>query len=444
MTERAAFKDRKAVARTLVAAYIFPWIFDIRAAPGATWLLYLQLAAFLYTTVIFVLAVRIFKNRVDLGPFAGNALNIAVCTIFVAVSMLSGFVEHNETFKIFAFAIPTVLFIYSLILVSLIAEAGLNPEDVLDIVVGMAAAAVLVRIPIVALLFGINFDTIRYQILSGAGTVGIAFVLARLLYGLRSKDILFGLYQLTVILLSVTRGAILVIGGMAAVLFACRGIFRTKTLMIIGLGAPLFVVTIFVLGSALPGSPIARWVVRTSSIQRGDVDMSGLERELQILFQLDKLNSGGVEKFIGFGIAAPGGNSPLLRAYAASRGVYEMYTPTGFADHTYISLIFLGGALGGGPLLLAQILWFANAVRSIQFVLKTYPDKLIWIAMAPLAVIGYQIANILGASFADRCTSVFFGLCLGITGWLMALRRSHAQTKKETGLAPGPVPQMAE
>jgi hypothetical protein len=444
MTDGAIFEDKKAVARTLLTAFIFPWIFDVRALPGAEWLLYYQLASFLFTTVVFVLSVRIFKNRVDLGPFAGNALNIAVCVIFVGVSMFSGFVEHNEPFKVFAFAIPTVLFIYSLVLVSLIAESGLNPEDVLDVVVVMAAAAIFVRVPIVAILFGINFDTVRYQILSGAGTVGIAFVLARLMYGLKPADVLFGLVQTAIILLSVTRGAILVSAGMAGILFACKGILRPKTLLIIGLGVPLFILAIFALGSALPGNPIARWTVRTASLQGGDVDISGLERESQILFQLDKLSTGGVERFIGFGIAAPGGNSPLLQAYAASRGVFEMYTPTGFADHTYISLIFLGGVLGGGPLLLAQILWFSNAIRAIRFVLRTYSDKLSWVAMAPLAVIGYQIANILGASFADRCTSIFFGLCLGVTGWLMALHRRSVQARKGSGLMQGALPQMSE
>ena len=333
---------------------------------------------------------------------------------------------------------------YSLILISLIAEAGLNPEDVFDVVVTMAAAAIVIRVPIVAVLFGIDFDTIRFQILSGAGTVGAAFVLARLMYGLRPTDVLFALVQVAIILLSVTRGAILVVAGMGGILATCSGLFRPKTLLVVGLGVPLSVLVIYVLGAALPGNPIDRWVERTTSFQTGTVDMSGLERESQILFQLDKLSSAGIERVIGFGIAAPGGNSGLIEAYAAMHGMKEIYTPVGFADHTYISLIFLGGILGGGPLLLAQILWFSNAVRAIRFVLKTYPAALSSVAMAPLAVIGYQIANILGASFADRCTSVFFGLCLGLTGWLTALRRQHVEARKGVDLAQGALPQMAE
>jgi hypothetical protein len=443
MKQASTFKDKKAVARWLLVAFILPWIFDVRAPSGWEWLLYQQLLSFLFSTFVFALSLRIFRKRVDLGPLAGNALNVAVCAIFVVVSMFSGFVEHNEVFKVFAFAIPTVLFIYSLILISLIAEAGLNPEDVLDIVVVMAAAAIAVRLPVVAIVFGVNFDTIRYQILSGAGVVGFAFVLSRLLYGLRLNDVLFGLYQTALVLLSVTRGGVLVVVGMAAILFTCTAgrLLRPKTLLAVGLGAPLFVLAIYALGSALPGNPIARWTARTASLQTGSVDMSGLERESQILFQLDKLSGAGIEKLIGFGIAAPGGNSGLLQAYAASQGVFDMYTPTGFADHTYISLIFLGGALGGGPLLFAQFLWFANAVRAIRFVLRAYPNKLSWVAMAPLAVIGYQIANILGASFADRCTSVFFGLCLGVTGWLTALRHQRVQARTKADLVQGALPQ---
>jgi hypothetical protein len=244
----------------------------------------------------------------------------------------------------------------------------------------------------------------------------------------------------------VTRGAILVVAGMGIILFFCAAgrLLRPRTLLAVGLGAPLFVLAVYGLGSALPGNPLARWTARTSSLQSGAVDMSGLERESQILYQLDKLSGAGIEKFIGFGIAAPGGNNPLLQAYAASQGIFEMYTPTGFADHTYISLIFLAGALGGGPLLLAQILWFWNAVRAIRFTFRARPVKLSWIALAPLAVIGYQIANILGASFADRCTSVFFGLCLGVTGWLTALRTRQVQPAKAVELAQGALPQMSK
>ena len=110
----------------------------------------------------------------------------------------------------------------------------------------------------------------------------------------------------------------------------------------------------------------------------------------------------------------------------------EIYTPTGFADNTYVSLIFLGGALGGGPLLLAQFVWLGNALRGISFVIKKYPKGLAWMAVAPLTVISFQISNIVAASFADRGESAFFGICLGVTGWLTAIRKRDARKEKNS------------
>src|SRR5580698_2791946 len=64
---RPAIRDRRAVARTLLTIFIFPWIFDVRAQAGAEWLLVIQLLSFISTTVIFVVAIKVFKRRVDLG-----------------------------------------------------------------------------------------------------------------------------------------------------------------------------------------------------------------------------------------------------------------------------------------------------------------------------------------------------------------------------------------
>jgi hypothetical protein len=428
VTQGSIFKDKKSVARALLAAFVFPWIFDVRSVLGFEWLLYIQILSLVFSTVVFALTARILKKRADLGPLAGNALSVTVCAIFVFVSMISGFVEHNDLFKVFAFSIPTVLFIFSLIMISLIAQTGLKPEDVIDVIAIAAIAAIIIRIPIVAILFGIDFDTVRYEILCGATAVGTAYILSRVPGGLRPYDILFALIHLIIILLSVTRTAILNVFSMAGVLILCMAgrIARPQTLITVGLTLPLSALAIYAVAVTLPGNPIGRWIARTASFQTGDVDLSGVERESQIVFELDKLSGAGIERLIGFGIAAPGGHSAALLALVTQHGDAGIYVPTGFADHTYVCLIFLGGVLGGGPLLLAQLLWLWNSVRAIRFVLKTYPNKLSWVTMAPLAVVGYQVSNFLAASFADRSQSIFFGLCLGVTGWLTAARRREA------------------
>lgn len=423
------FADKKAVAQAILAAFLFPWVFDVRAAAGfdVGWLVYVQLLSFLASTGVFLLSLRIFKLRIDLGPLAGNALNVAVCAIFVAVSLFSGIVEHNDLMKVFAGEIPTILFIYSLVIVAIIAQAGLKPEDVLEIVAVAAVAAILVRIPVIAALYGIDFNTVRFQILCGATPIGSAYILSRLPPGFRVRDWAFTFVQTVIILVSVTRTEILVFAGMAAALFPfmARRLLRPSAILGIATTVVVLVASIYALGTLIPGSPLDRWMNRTASYQTGDVDFSGLDRESQALYQLQQLSDAGIEKYIGFGIAARGGNYAPIEAYELARGIGKggLYVPTGFADETYISLIFLGGVIGGGPLLLAQFVWFWNSLRSIPFILKTYPRKLTWVVIAPLAVVGLQVTNILGASFGDRGQSVFFGLCLGTVGWITALRR---------------------
>ena len=438
---RPAIRDRRAVARTLLTIFIFPWIFDVRAQAGAEWLLVIQLLSFISTTVIFVVAIKVFKRRVDLGSFAGNRFNLGVAVLFLSVAMLSGFLEHNETFKIFAFSIPTILFVYSILMIVVIAESGLRPEEVIGVVATMAIIAVLIRIPIIALLFGFDFGSVRYQIASAGTGVAIAYILARIPGGLKPREIAFAIAQALIILLAVTRSALLTVALMAGVLISAnwRRSLHPKTLLFSALGVPLFLAVIYFISSQLPGDQMGRWLGRMSSFQSGTVDMSGLERESQILYQIQQLSGGGsIQKLIGFGIAAPGGNYGPLELYAASHGVHNIYVPTGFADNTYISIFFLAGVLGGGPLLLAQFAWLWNSLRAVSFVFKRRPKSLSWLAMAPLGVIGFQISNVLGASFADRGESIFFGLCLGITGWLTAIRRRETLKKKKKKRAASP------
>lgn len=438
---RPAIKDRRAVARTLLAIFIFPWIFDVRAQAGAEWLIVIQLLSFISTTAIFVVSVKIFKRRVDLGPFAGNRFNLGVAVLFLSVAMVSGFLGHNETFKVFAFSIPTVLFIYSILMIVVIAESGLRPEEVAGIVATMAIIAVLIRIPIIAALFGMDFGSVRYEIVSAATAVSIAYILARLPAGMKSREIAFAITQTLILLLAVSRTAILTVAAMGGVVVLAnwRRSLRPKTVFLSAVALPLFAVVVYFISTQLPGNQIGRWFSRMSSFGTGTVDMSGLERESQILYQIQQLSGGGsLQKLIGFGIAAPGGNYGPLELYAASHGVHNIYVPTGFADNTYISIFFLAGLLGGGPLLLAQFGWLWNSLRAVSFIFTRRPKNLSWLAMAPLGVVGFQISNILGASFADRGESVFFGLCLGITGWLTAIRHQETSKKKTKKRAAAP------
>jgi hypothetical protein len=434
------FKDKKAVARTLLAVFLAPWVIDVRSLSGMEWLVVVQLASFLFSTVILVLSFRILKQRnVGLGLFAGNGLNVAVCAAFAGVGMLSGFAGQNDLFKVFAFTIPTVLFIYSLLLISAIAQTGLKPEDIFDVVITVAIIAVLLRIPIIATLFGIDLRTARYQIMCGATTVGIAYIVARAAAGYRPPDIAFAVLQAAIIVVSVTRteiGTVLVL-GFIFVVAGFRRLINLKTVLIAGAALPLFFLAVYAMISALPGNQVARWTIRTSSFQAGTADLSGLERESQIIYQVQKLDAAdSTGKLIGFGIAAPGGNYAPFEALEASKGFVGMYTPVGFADHTYVSLLFLAGLLGGGPLLFAQILWFRNAFRAISYITRTYPRQLTWLAAAPLTVISFQFSNIVAASFADRQASVFFGVCLGITSWLMAIQRRDARAAKSRPFEP--------
>lgn len=431
MTQKTMFRDTKSVAQAMLAAFVFPWVFDVKAKAGfeISWLIYVQLASFLFSTIVFGLSLYIFRIRVRLGLLAGNAFNVAVIALFVVVSMFSGFVEHNDTFKVFANEIPAVLFIYAIVMVSILAQAGVALETVLEIVVVAAVTAILIRMPIIAALFGIDFNTVRFQILSGATPVGTAFILSRLPAGFRIRDLAFALVQFTIVMISVTRTQILVIAGMMAAIapFILNRLVRPRAIVGVGLALSVLVVSIYCLGEILPGNPIDRWISRTASYQTGDVDDSGLDRESQALFQLEKLTTGDIEKYIGFGIAAPGGNDPSLAAYIIARDGRAPYVPVGFADETYMSLIFLGGLIGGGPILFAQFIWFWNSIRAIPFVLKMRPSRTAWVIVAPLAVIGIQITNILNSSFLDRSQSVFFGLCLGATGWISALRHQRMQ-----------------
>ena len=244
---------------------------------------------------------------------------------------------------------------------------------------------------------------------------------------------MFALIQAVIIIFSVTRTQILIVAVLGAVVLVAglKRMLNLRTILMGVVGLPLFAGLIYEVARILPGNQMGRWFTRTSSFQAGTADLSGLERLSQMVFQLQKLSGAGIEKFIGFGIAAPGGNYAPFEAYEATHGILGMYSPIGFADNTYVSMLFLAGLIGAGPLLLAQFVWLRNSFRATGFILKAYPPKYSWMAMAPLAVISFQISNVLGASFADRGQSVFFGLCLGITGWITAIQRRDMPKEKK-------------
>lgn len=409
-----------------MALFILPWIFDVRSVAGLEWLRFIQLGSFLFCTAIFLIAVRILRTRDrSLGSLAGNSWNLAVVALFAVTAFVAGIVGHNALFQVFSLTIPAILFCYSLVFIALLARAKMQPNDFMDILVALAVATILIRIPLIALLFNINFSTVRYQILSGATIFGSAYVVARVAAGFRTQDIIFAVIHTAIVLLSVTRIQLLSVATMGLSLFltSLRTMLRPKVMLSIVAAVFVGVLAIYSLASSMSVNPITRWIARTTISSNAGVDMSTLAREAQVLYEIRQLAGGGtLNKLIGFGIAAKGGNIPELEAFAISHGVRGSYVPIGFADHTYVSFLYLGGLIGGGPILLIQFSWLWNALRAIAFISKKHSRHILLIT-PPLAVIGYQTYNMFGATFIDRNASVFLGLSVGMTSWICAIRK---------------------
>jgi hypothetical protein len=272
----------------------------------------------------------------------------------------------------------------------------------------------------------------RWEVISGAVTPSLGIIAAALMLRLSRLDIFVLLYNLMVVLVSVSRGLFLVLAAQIASVFFARPsvIFKSsaiKGLTLLIISGLLIAALDFGAGTGL----VNRWISRLTVSSREGADPTALTRTAETHFMLESFASSTESILFGNGLAAVTsltGPDAQRAAEIVGWGSVNIHD-IGFGHESYASILFVAGLVGGGGLLIMQ---FLNGLQSIALIRRVQ----LWHSMygepaaahigvwGALIVIGMLANGFLAGSLGDRSTCVWYGIGTGMLYWARGVIRA--------------------
>jgi hypothetical protein len=89
----------------------------------------------------------------------------------------------------------------------------------------------------------------------------------------------------------------------------------------------------------------------------------------------------------------------------------------GFGHNQHLSMLFVAGFMGGGPILLIQFIQFFAAIQMLYRMAgrnQPWSDSMLLGAWGAASVIGYVVGGFLAPTFAGRGAAVWYGVGTGL------------------------------
>jgi hypothetical protein len=427
--------ENKSIIR-IFALSILIWAFDYKAGSSGA-------AAGLQGTILIVFIVASFLltifsawRGVTPGPLW---VLILVTMVFLIDSSIVGLSRGQPGYAIFVNLIPSFVYICAGAVTFVTLRTVEDKNSFLDVIrlacVIFGAAHVLIAI----LTRGaINTSVSRYEVLSGATIPSLAIIAIAMVKRLSKFDFLIIVLNLSVALLSVTRTLLVALAVQIASIFIARPSIAFKQSTIKGLSLISFALLIVLVLDYGSGTGLVdRWVQRLTLSQKVGADPTALTRTAETHFMLQAFESSAESTLFGNGLAALTsltGPDAAAVARMVGREVVSLHS-IGFGHESYVSILFVAGILGGGGLLLLQVL---NGFQSFALIRKVENDNSkdnpaaarigLWGA---LIVIGELVVGLFGGTMADRDTCLWFGIGTGMLYWARySLRVTTAEYAK--------------
>lgn len=405
--------------RRLLATYVCmigAWVFDFRSE-GAGQGLAIQgvfMLSFLASLGMFLLYAPRTGMRVHgLPAFLGASF------LFLAIPVLSGLIRGQEFYALFRNAFSVLCYVVATYATAKIVV--LCPLAVLRRVLGWLCLAFSASAFLIVTFFqgGVDLEKSRYEILGASTIAGLALVLLAPIYPLRRVEIASALITIAMTFLSVTRTYLV---GMAAQILvlapAFRRIFRPRTILVLAAAG------IIAAAILMSGADVAqRWHDRLFVRDRfAGADPTLISRQSEWDYMWKVTISSPDKLMIGSGYAAE------TKYYLDNElGGNGESGSTGFGHGQYLSIFFIGGLIGGLPLLLVQTLqgWRSiQVVRRLRRIGKMQPDLAFLGSWGALMVIGVLATSFFMAHLANRGTAIWCGVGTGLLlGTSTLLRR---------------------
>lgn len=255
---------------------------------------------------------------------------------------------------------------------------------------------------------GINLSTIRYQIIGTSSIAALGYVTLTLLFRLTYIELAALIANLLILLIAVTRTFLFSFAAqILPLLLEFRRVF-TLRLVLVGLAG----VAAFMTVSQFGEGQVVRWEDRLAGRDAKDVGYQTLFTRLdEWQYMYDDWTSTTPKFLFGAGLAA----QTKFHNVRAAGGTEE--NMIGFGHNQHLSLLFDAGLVGALPLLLLQFLQGALALRFLRrtaLFRGNRSDVLFLGAWGATIVLGNLAANFLGASFALRGISLWYGIGTGL------------------------------
>lgn len=383
----------------------YSWIFDFRSEGAGSSFAVQQFFIITYAIAFLNFAISYRDNGVHIK---GLAVNILFSLLFVLVGTISGLIADQEYYLIFRNA--TNIFIYLTMVYAtskMIVSYGRR-----QLVNYFILMAFLYSISTLIIYYirqgGIDFLSIRFQIIGSSTIACSALISLSIIYRIPLVGYAAIISSSAIIFISVTRTYIIValfqffpfikhLGKIAGP----REIFLS--LILITSIPSLYIYTEFISD---------RWEDRVSARSNDeDIDPTLYARKDEWSFMLDQTFKSASNVFFGSGFAAE------TEYYLPSDISKAKESDIGFGHSNHLSLLFIAGFIGGGPLLILHIWQFIESLRFAGSVINGRmkdSDVLFLAFWGALIVIGTFIANVLAAAFTNRGTTLWYAIGTGL------------------------------
>jgi hypothetical protein len=430
---RSASDRPTLLARRLLgffAALIMVCALDFKAESSGAAALMQGLVYLVYLISLAVILVAALRYQLRVGSLF---VLVFAILLFVTESSLVGLYANQSSYFIFTNWLGPFIYATSAIATVIVLQAT---RERLPLFLSVVRAACLVfalaHFGIVLWVRGgIDFSVSRFEWLNAAVIPSLGLTAVAIVCRLRKSEILILMLQLILTMISVTRTLLVVMAAQIAIVFLARPSLLTRraplrAVMMLCLCAVTLLSIDTVAGTGLS----ARWVDRMTVSEKFGYDPTALTRNAETQYMLQAFAASTGSVLFGNGLAAYTqlvGRDAVIVGEAMGYGVVN-FGDVGIGHENHVSILFVAGILGGGGILLVQVL---NAFQAIALIRRltdrtiAFDNDLVRIGVwGAVMVIGVFIVGFLSGTINDRPMCLWYGIGTGMLYWARATAKS--------------------
>ncbi|WP_225207530.1 hypothetical protein [Novosphingobium huizhouense] len=383
------------------------WMLDFHAdqgSGGARNIQALFLGTYGLSTFVFLLL-----DQADRYRAPGLGLFVISGVLFLTVGPISALLNGQELSVIISASVGTLLYFSVSYMTCRIVMVS-DPGRVRRALAVLCLAFILLGVVVLRFNSGsIDFSSTRYEILSGATIPALGYIECMILFGLSITEAA-GVFSGTIlVVLSVTRTYLIsALVQFIALLLGWRTLLLPRLPLVFAVG------TIAAAGMVVfGGSELDRWSDRIFAQRtRSGEDYTYYTRKSEWDYMIGAFTRSNRTILFGNGIAA---RTIWYNPREIGGGV--ALGSVGFGHGEHISLLFIGGLVGGGLLLVLQ---FVQAIQSFQLLARLAlrprenSDLLFLAGWGATIILGAFAANFFSSILGNRSWALWYGVGTGL------------------------------